>query len=165
MRVSCTETEKIARKIPTKSVHETEREHSAARLTYRTTYHHDKSTAKMSLRNFVPSYPQLSVNAPPPHHQTHRVQALPVSVATALQQQISQQQQQQSQQNASAQSNPNGGGAGNVQAQSHEYHVAPCLQFQAPAGANIAPNFIRHMSSKSQSVVVCCCCSSFFFLF
>lgn len=107
----------------------------------------------MSLRNYVPSYPQLSVNAPPPHHQTHRVQALPVSVATALQQQINQQQQQQqSQQGASSQSNPNGGNSGNVQAQSHEYHVAPCLQFQAPAGANIAPNFIRHMSSKDQKL-------------
>ncbi|KAG5666407.1 hypothetical protein PVAND_014436 [Polypedilum vanderplanki] len=103
----------------------------------------------MSLRNFVPSYPQLSVNGPPPHHQTHRVQALPVSVATALQQQISQQQQQQqTQQGGSSQSNPNGNGSGNVQASSHDaYHVAPCLQFQAPAGANIAPNFIRHMSN------------------
>lgn len=105
----------------------------------------------MSLRNFVPSYPQLSVNPPPPHHQTHRVQALPVSVATALQQQISQQQQQQSQQGGSNQSNPNGGGSGNVQAaQSHEYHVTQCLPFQTPGGANIAPNFIRHMSSKKK---------------
>lgn len=95
----------------------------------------------MSLRNFVSSYPQLSVNAPPPHHQTHRVQALPVSVATALQQQMSQQQSQGSQQN-----NPNGGSANS--APSHEYHVAQCLPFQTPAGANIAPNFIRHMSSK-----------------
>ena len=92
----------------------------------------------MSLRNFVPSYPQLSVNAPPPHHQTHRVQALPVSVATALQQQISQQQQTQGTQS-------NGGGSGQS---THEYHVAQCLPFQAPTGANLAPNFIRHMSSK-----------------
>lgn len=105
----------------------------------------------MSLRNFVPSYPQLSVNGPPPpHHQTHRVQALPANVATALQQQISQQQaaaaaQQQSQ--GSVSSNQNAGG--NVQtAQSHEYHLTPCLPFQTPAGANLAQNFIRHMSSK-----------------
>lgn len=100
----------------------------------------------MSLRNFVPSYPQLSVNGPPPHHQAHRVQ-LPVSVATAIQQQISQQQAAQQQSQGSAQSNQNGGGA-SVQAQSHEYHIAPCLPFQAPAGANLAQNFIRHMSSK-----------------
>lgn len=99
----------------------------------------------MSLRNFVSSYPQLSVNAPPPHHQTHRVQALPVSVATALQQQMSQQQSQGSQQN-----NPNGSANANVQqAPSHEFHVAH-LPFQTPAGANIAPNYIRHMSSKKQ---------------
>lgn len=104
----------------------------------------------MSLRNYVSSYPQLSVNGPPPpHHQTHRV--LPVNVATALQQQISQQQaaaaQQQSQ--GSVSSNQNAGG--NVQtAQSHEYHIAPCLPFQTPAGANLAQNFIRHMSSKKQ---------------
>jgi hypothetical protein len=100
----------------------------------------------MSLRNFVPSYPQLSVN-PPPHHQAHRVQALPVSVATALQQQISQQQQQQQQQSQGSAQN-NNGGAGNVQQQqTHEYHVTH-LPFQAPNAANIQPNFIRHMSSK-----------------
>lgn len=101
----------------------------------------------MSLRNFVSSYPQLSVNAPPPpHHQTHRVQALPVSVATALQHQMSQQQQTQ----GSQQNNSNGSANANVQqAQSHEYHVAHLQAFQAPAGANIAPNFIRHMSSKN----------------
>lgn len=82
----------------------------------------------MSLRNYVPTYPQLPVNGPPPpHHQTHRVQALPVSVS-ALQQQ----------QNSSS-ATQNGG---NVQA---EYHLAPCLPFQTPAGA---PNFIRHMPSK-----------------
>jgi hypothetical protein len=97
----------------------------------------------MSLRNYVPTYPQLSVNGPPPpHHQTHRVQALPVSVATALQQQISQQQQQQQGSNAV---NQNGGG--NVQAT--EYHLAPCLPFQSPAGA---PNFIRHMPSKKLEI-------------
>lgn len=102
----------------------------------------------MSLRNFVPSYPQLSVNGPPPpHHQTHRVQALPVNVA-ALQQQISQQQAAAAQQQSgSVSSNQNAGG--NVQtAQSHEYHIAPCLPFQTPAGANLTQNFIRHMSSK-----------------
>jgi hypothetical protein len=94
----------------------------------------------MSLRNYVPTYPQLSVNGPPPpHHQTHRVQALPVNVANALQQQISQQQQQQQQGSAANQQN----GGGNVQAT--EYHLAPCLPFQTPAGA---PNFIRHMPSK-----------------
>lgn len=108
---------------------------------------------KMSLRNFVPSYPQISVNGPPPpHHQAHRVQALPVSVATALQQQISQQQaaaaQQQSQQ-GSAQSNPNSGGSVQSAQQTHEYHIASCLPFQTPAGANLAQNFMRHMSSKT----------------
>ncbi|CRL07938.1 CLUMA_CG020896, isoform A [Clunio marinus] len=98
----------------------------------------------MSLRNFVPSYPQLSVNGPPPPH--HRVQALPVSVQ-ALQQQISQQQAAQQQSQAPTVSNQNGGG-GNVQsAPSHEYHLAPCLPFQTPAGANITQNFIRHMSN------------------
>src|SRR4051812_49309404 len=102
----------------------------------------------MSLRNFVSSYPQLN-GPPPPHHQAHRVQALPVSMATALQQQISQQQaaavQQQSQ--GSTQSNQNSGG--NVQAApSHEYHLAPCLPFQTPSGANITQNYIRHLSSK-----------------
>lgn len=103
----------------------------------------------MSLRNFVPSYPQLSVNAPPPHqhHQTQRVH-LPVSVTTALQQQMSQ--QQQTVQQGSQQNNHNGNANANVQsAPSHEYHVAH-LPFQAPAGANIAPNFIRHMSSKNK---------------
>ena len=95
----------------------------------------------MSLRNFVSSYPQLSVNAPPPHHQTHRVQALPVSVATL------QQQTQSAQQN-----NPNGSSNGNVQtAPSHEYHVAHLPPFQTPGGANIAPNFIRHMPSKPKN--------------
>lgn len=98
----------------------------------------------MSLRNFVSSYPQLSVNAPPPqHHQTHRVQALPVSVATALQQQMSQQPTQGTQQN-NQNNSPN---VNAQQAPSHEYHVAH-LPFQTTAGASIAPNFIRHMSSK-----------------
>lgn len=85
----------------------------------------------MSLRNYVPTYPQLSVNGPPPpHHQTHRVQALPVSVSAL--------QQQQQGSNSAAQN-----GGGNVQAT--EYHLAPCLPFQTPAGAQ---NFIRHMPSK-----------------
>lgn len=98
----------------------------------------------MSLRNYVPSYPPLSVNGPPPpHHQGHRVQPLPANVATALQQQISQQQAaaaQQQQSQGGGQSNQNGGQS--------EYHIAPCLPFQTPAGANLAQNFIRHMSSS-----------------
>jgi len=110
----------------------------------------------MSLRNFVPSYPQLTVNGPPPpHHQGHR--PLPVSVATALQQQISQQQAVAAQQQQQSQGAPppNQNNSGNVQtAPSHEYHLASCIPFQTPAGANLAQNFIRHMSSKETTILV-----------
>ena len=98
----------------------------------------------MSLRtHYVPSYPPLPVNGPPPpHHQTHRVQAVPVSIATALQQQAAAAQQQSQ---GTAPSNQNSGG--NVQApQSHEYHITSCLPFQTPAG--VAQNIFRHISSK-----------------
>lgn len=98
----------------------------------------------MSLRaHYVPSYPPLSVNGPPPpHHQTHRVQAVPVSIATALQQQAAVAQQQSQ---GTAPSNQSSGG--NVQApQSHEYHITSCLPFQTPAG--VAQNLFRHISSK-----------------
>lgn len=109
----------------------------------------------MSLRNFVPSYPQLPVNGPPPpHHQTHRVQTLPVSVATAIQQQITQQQaavaaqqQQQQQQQSQVTVQSNQSGNGSSAPPSHEYHVTH-MPFQTPGGASLAPNFIRHMSSK-----------------
>lgn len=99
----------------------------------------------MSLRaHYVPSYPPLSVNGPPPpHHQTHRVQAVPVSIATALQQQAAAAQQQSQ---GTAPSNQSSGG--NVQApQSHEYHITSCLPFQTPAG--VAQNLFRHISSKT----------------
>lgn len=99
----------------------------------------------MSLRaHYVPSYPPLSVNGPPPpHHQTHRVQAVPVSIATALQQQAAAAQQQSQ---GTTSSNQNSGG--NVQApQTHEYHITSCLPFQTPAG--VAQNIFRHISSKA----------------